>query len=338
MSSSTKHKQTISPGNSSGNRDDSSTNGEIVTTTNVRVSTMAPIPPLTKWAANKVHELIVAHQMGRLNNPDIDKMQNFIAQTLHPTIEAMLGAKSSLQHLTNGAWKEASNETFEKALLEIVGNFETTPQRVKNFGGVIDRGSSEGPDAMAIATYQSELNSSLNQRGELDIMNADDMKTSLRFVLEVFSKYCPPLHDELRQQVQDKKIKTLKDLFRAALKEAMDWQEADAKRKKYLFTVRTDANTHCAGQIIDVNTNQTIFSEKLLDKRATCFGCGREGHKREVCHFSSHPDFNATGNYPYPEVLNFKRKRDGTLLDSPIKIPESPHHGSKNGKKSKYGP
>ena len=178
MSSSTKHQQTISPGNSSGNRDDSSTNGEIVTTTNVRVSTMAPIPPLTKWAANKVHDLIVAHQMGRLNNPDIDKMQNFIAQTLHPTIEAMLGAKSSLQHLTNGAWKDASNETFEKALLEIVGNFETTPQRVKNFGGVIDRGSSEGPDAMAIATYQAELNSALNQRGELDIMNVDDEKTA----------------------------------------------------------------------------------------------------------------------------------------------------------------
>ena len=320
----------------------SNTGGVSIVSPSLRISQTAPINSVADWETSALHGLLGAHRVARLNNTEVERLQTFLEVNLHPTLEALLAAKG-FDFLANGGWKHQTSEDFEKTLLGLIGDQQTITERVRNFEGVIDN-SKPGLDAMAIAAFQSKLNGNLNKRGELDNQSPDDMTTSLRHLIDHFFKpYNPPLADLLRQRMQSKKIKSIQDLFKDALKEAIEWQSADAKRNKFLAfdaIITTDANQHRAGEFLDVKSN-TIIRVKSTDERSTissCYGCGRDGHKRERCAFVNHPEFNATGVYPYPQPLSFKRKRDGSVLDNPIIPPESSGHNKKpNNNTKKYG-
>ena len=138
----------------------------------------------------------------------------------------------------------------------------------------------------------------------------------------------------MKQKVDDKSIRTIRDLFTEALKLASEYGKAQAMVAQ--FNKDNDTKDHRKGFPKDHSKDQKGGKPDIK-----CNGCGRAGHTREDCRLKHHPDWNKEGPYQNQNPLPFNARLDGTSWVNPHahdKSHSSGQQGQKRPHQGTYGP
>ena len=297
---------------------------------NISSNLTKPITPLASLDSSKVHTLLREHAMAKANNTKTPPITTFMEPTVLDIISISFDARESeFPSCTNDQWKEISDEALSSALIRLVGTPESLETKLNALGHIRQKHDNAPVSVQAITGYATKVYLNFNKAREFNSLNADEVKAVLRVLLEKIKTYNKKMHDELKQKVDDKSIKSIKDLFKEAIKLASDVEKAEATVAQYLHHLKDNRKE---------NANEQKGGSPNNTK---CDGCGRPHHTREQCRLKNHPDFNKEGPYPNQTPVAFNKRLDGTPWSNPQQQQQQgqkrPHntYGPGNNNKSK---
>jgi hypothetical protein len=124
--------------------------------------------------------------------------------------------------------------------------------------------------------------------------------------VKVLNECLPKFPVDWRSIVNAKDAKTVKSWISMFLIALMKARQVGPKAVMYGYTVTMGPNTQHNTKTVqkrpahnppDASRNQPPASKKPRSASSNpCTGCGRSGHSLDSCHFTAHPDFNASNN------------------------------------------